>query len=229
MALTKRMRTITNCINNANTLADIGCDHGNVAVFAVLEGRAKKAIACDISAPSLKKAEELAEKKGLFNKITARVGDGLTVLEPKEADAIVIAGMGGLLIQEILQGKESVAKGANILVLSPNKNAKELRQFLAAGGYEILRDQIVLEKGKFYAVISATPGNVWEEEEDFYYEIGRKAIENKEEYLQEYLQYKLNEASRIKEQMQDGNAGEKNVCMVEEKIKKIKEVARWIR
>ena len=59
MICNKRLRSIIDEINNAHTLADIGCDHGKVSVMCLLEKRAQHVIACDISAPSLQKAEKL--------------------------------------------------------------------------------------------------------------------------------------------------------------------------
>lgn len=134
---------------NCRTLADIGCDHGKVAVGALLEGRAERCIATDISEKCLQKARELARTKGV-DKIEFRVGDGLSVLAPFEADCVVIAGMGGREIASVLQ-KAPPLKAKFILV--PHDDAPLLRRFLAENGYGVESDRIVGEGRRFYPVI----------------------------------------------------------------------------
>ena len=89
MKLTNRMEAILSLCCPAETAADIGCDHGQVAVELVLRGLAKTCIAADISAPSLEKARRRAEEWGLSGKVECRLGDGLSVLRPGEAQTIV--------------------------------------------------------------------------------------------------------------------------------------------
>lgn len=144
----KRLESILSHVS-ANVLADIGCDHGKVAVYAVLRGLAKRAIAADISEESLKKARALAAETGAEG-IEFRVGDGMKVLKANEADNVVIAGMGAREIKKILsQAPETDAK----FILVPHDDAPVLREYLAQSGYEKSSDRIVKAGGKFYPVI----------------------------------------------------------------------------
>ena len=139
---------------HAKVLADIGCDHGKVAVYAVLRKLADKAIAADISKECLKKAEALAREKGADG-VEFRVGDGMSVLKEDEADNVVIAGMGGRLICKIL----SAAPNMNAkFILVPHDDAPLLREYLAQNGYVKSRDEIVCSGGKFYPVIVCEKG-----------------------------------------------------------------------
>ncbi|MDE7078539.1 MAG: class I SAM-dependent methyltransferase [Clostridia bacterium] len=151
--LDKRLRAVVDSIHGI-VLADIGCDHGKVAVCALLEGKVRKAIACDISSKSLDKAVELAKTYGLDN-IDFRCGDGLKPILDNEVDCAVIAGMGGKEIMAILS---DIPKGIERLILVAHKNTIELREFLASKGLYIDKDFVVQESGKFYNIISAIEG-----------------------------------------------------------------------
>ncbi len=150
--LDKRLRAVVDNIDG-DTLADIGCDHGKVAVCALLEKRSENAIACDISEKSLGKAVELAKAYGLTN-ISFRVGDGFGPLDNNEADCAVIAGMGGREIMSILGDRKGIKK----FVLVAHKNSIELRDFLSLNNLYIQKDFKVEQSGKFYDVIVAVDG-----------------------------------------------------------------------
>ena len=130
-------------------LADIGCDHGKVAVYSVIRRLAERAIAADISENCLQKARELAARMGADG-VEFRVGDGMSVLEEYEADNVVIAGMGGREIQKIL---EDAPRMSAKFILVPHDDAPLLRGYLAGSGYEKSRDNIVKSGVKFYPVI----------------------------------------------------------------------------
>lgn len=150
LKLDKRLRSIVDLVDG-DALADVGCDHGKVSIACLAEGRVKSVIACDISQKSLQKAVDLAKLFGVDG-IQFRVGDGLSVIADGEVDCVVIAGMGGSEIMNILA---NMPKGVERLVLSPQKNIVELREFLSQSGYYIAKDIIVEESGKFYVVIKA--------------------------------------------------------------------------
>ena len=101
MILSPRLLKIAKCID-CDTLADIGTDHGYIPIFAMNNGLCKKAIACDINKGPLLSAKENIELYNLSDKIETRLSNGLLSLSPMEADTIVIAVMGGLLIRDIL-------------------------------------------------------------------------------------------------------------------------------
>lgn len=151
--LDKRLRAVVDGIE-CKTLADIGCDHGKVAVTALIEGRAEKAIACDISQKSLDKAISLAKSLNIQN-IEFRAGDGLEPIADGEVDCVVIAGMGAREIISIL-GK--TPKGIEKFILVAHKNTRSLRAFLAEKGLEIHSDFVVEQGGKFYDIIVALAG-----------------------------------------------------------------------
>ena len=95
--LRPRLSRALDMLRGSQTVADIGSDHGRLAVALLQQGAAERVIACDISAPSLEKARALCSRCGLGGRMDFRVADGLGGLRPGEADALVMAGMGGLV------------------------------------------------------------------------------------------------------------------------------------
>lgn len=205
----QRIHTIVGFVKDVQVVADIGCDHGQIAKLLLEQGSAKKVIACDISKPSLEKAKKLAAEAGLALCMETRLGDGLSVLEEAEVDAIVIAGMGGMLIRQILDREPRKAKSAGWLVLSPHRNVLELRKYLAENGYRIEAETLVLEDGRYYPVICAVPGHAAAEQDEFFYGVGRKLIEGKDRHLPGFLKREIAKADKIlKSAAQSRNASQ---------------------
>ncbi len=153
--LSERLLSVAGLAGSCKTVADVGTDHGYIPVYLVLSKKAERAIAMDVNQGPLRRAKEHILQYGLEKQIETRLSDGCSALRPGEADVIVIAGMGGALMQRILaQGKET-AQSAGKLVLQPQSEVMAFRQFLAAGGYRITAEDMVLEEGKYYPVIAA--------------------------------------------------------------------------
>ncbi|MDO4393340.1 MAG: class I SAM-dependent methyltransferase [Bacillota bacterium] len=154
--LSERLRIIADRMDNCKTMADIGTDHGFLPAYMIESGRCERAVAADISQPSLEKARQLCEERGI-TACEMRVGDGLDVLEPGEVEGVVIAGMGGTLIAEILDGGRSVSESLKRIVMQPRTASGELRKWLMDNGYRIVAEDVVYE-GKFVPqIITAVP------------------------------------------------------------------------
>ena len=140
-------------------LADIGTDHGYIPVSLLLEGRVKRAVAADIGAMPLDHARRTASSCGVAENLDFRLGDGLSVLEPGEADVIVIAGMGGDAITDILSAAPWSRAGP-LLLLQPMSKAEVLRAWLPLNGYEVFREELVQDKGVLYPILSVRGGKM---------------------------------------------------------------------
>lgn len=150
----KRLEALLTEIEKCNVLADIGTDHGYLVEEAISRNLANKVIATDISKSSLDKAKRNLEELQCFDRVDFRCGDGMDVLADKEADCIVIAGMGGKTITEILKRD----KHAKSYILSPQSNVKETRLFLVNNGFKILKDYTVRSGDKYYVIIKTVHG-----------------------------------------------------------------------
>lgn len=156
--LDERLTEIARLANGACIVCDVGSDHGKLACRLVQTGGAERAIATDISAPSLKKAERLAEELGLADEVQTRIGDGLDPIADREADVVVIAGMGGDLIARILERARKQGKSFGRFVLSPNTHAERVREQLQRMGHTVVHDGTVGCAGKNYTVIATREG-----------------------------------------------------------------------
>lgn len=152
--LDKRLGRILSEIKPCNTLADIGSDHGKIAIAARQSNLARKIIASDISAESIRKCESAIKRMGIDG-IQTRVGDGIEVLDESEYDTVVIAGMGAHEIINILK-KRKVNFSRYILL--PHRNAEKLREYLANENIAPYIDEKVYCEGKFYDLIVAQSG-----------------------------------------------------------------------
>lgn len=138
-------------------LADIGTDHGYIPVTLLLEGRVERAVAADIGERPLDHARRTAVHYGVD--LDLRLGDGLSVLKPGEADVIVIAGMGGDAITEILAAAPWSRAGP-LLLLQPMSKAEVLRAWLPPHGYAVFREELVQDKGVLYPILAVRGGEM---------------------------------------------------------------------
>ena len=129
-------------------MADIGTDHGFLPLYLVEQGISPRVIMCDISGPSLDKAREAAVQYGITEGVSFREGDGLKVLEAGGVDAVVIAGMGGHLMTQILGSDPDKTVSFRKYILQPRNHAGLLRKWLTERGFTIKENGLVRE-GKF--------------------------------------------------------------------------------
>ena len=160
LELSPRLGAIAGLVpEGCGCLADIGTDHGYVPVSLLLEGRVRRAVAADIGAPPLEHARRTAARYGVTDRIDFRLGDGLSVLRPGEAEVIVIAGMGGDAVVDILSAAPWSRAGP-LLLLQPMSKAEVLRAFLPEGGFAVLAERLVQDKGVLYPVLTVRGGEM---------------------------------------------------------------------
>ncbi|MGN0182475.1 MAG: tRNA (adenine(22)-N(1))-methyltransferase [Candidatus Ornithomonoglobus sp.] len=163
------MNCIINYVN-ADTAADIGTDHAYVSIELIRSGRAKRVIASDVRKGPLDIANSHIEKYGLCDRIETRLGGGLSVLEPGEADTIIIAGMGGELIEEIIRADEAAARESQ-LILQPMNSQYELRKYLIENGFTIEKEDIEREGHRVYNILIVKSGEQKPFEKDIDYHL----------------------------------------------------------
>lgn len=168
--ITPRLQCIIDHISG-KTAADIGTDHAYIPIKLIEDGICERVIASDIKEGPLEIAKQNIEKYNLSDKIETRLGGGLSPLKKGEADTIIIAGMGGEMIEAILRDDDETAKEANLLILQPMNSQYELRNYLIHNGYCITDEDIATEGFKVYNIIIATTEHQDEFENDIEYHI----------------------------------------------------------
>ena len=206
--LRPRLQAAADMIKAADHAADIGCDHGRLSVALLQQGRAKRITASDISEPSLQKARMLAQKCGLSERMDTVVSDGISHLCAGNADAMIIAGMGGELIARILGAAPNVAHSANTIVMQPMRGVEELRRFLRENHFRITDERLVPDAGRIYQIMSATPGEPnpvpsWFPRDE--YSLGHMMFEKGDPLLLPLLeQYKESHVRRLQQAKRKG-------------------------
>ena len=195
IVLSKRMETVVSMVSPQSfAVADVGCDHAYVSIALAQRKLADKVIAMDVRKGPLAIASGNVELYGLQDVIELRLSDGLEKLVPDEVETIIIAGMGGLLMKRILQEGKNILSGESIrpvLILQPQSDIREIRIFLYQNAYHIVREQMLMEDGKYYTVLRAEPTRQEERSERTYNETewiyGRYELEHKDPILYDYL------------------------------------------
>ncbi len=182
--ISKRLRAIVDWIDGT-CLADIGCDHAYVACQSVLEKKVDKAYACDIAKGPLENAKETIHKNHLENSVTCILSPGLENV-PVDIDCVVIAGMGGKMIQSILE-KATMIEGIQFL-LSPHKDEEILRKYLHEKGFTIVREQRI-EDDHYYPIIDCKYNHLQQDMNEFEMCYGKNIIKN--EAYSHYLSFMI--------------------------------------
>ena len=196
MQLSKRMQHLTFLITEGNRLADVGTDHGYVPIALVRDKRIPSAIAMDVNRGPLARAEAHIREAGLATYIETRLSDGLRELGAEDADTVLIAGMGGMLILRILTEGIPHLSGVEELILQPQSDVYRVRDWLQKHGYRVETEELVEEDGKYYPMMRAVRGQERRmEQAELYY--GKAEVQRSPEVLRSYLETKLQEGQRI--------------------------------
>lgn len=150
-----RLLAAAGLVKSGHTAADIGCDHGKLSVWLALKGVCPVVIAIDSRPMPLARAKALAAQTGCANVVNCRLGSGLAPLAENEADEIIIAGLSGDTIIEILQGQNWVLNKNTGLILVPSSRPWGLRRWLYQNGFALVQDVPILENGKSYSAMRA--------------------------------------------------------------------------
>ena len=185
--LDQRLTAIANLVDYGK-VADVGCDHGKLGYYLVSTDRAREVIATDISAPSLAKAEELAKENGVSDIMSARLGDGLKCVDSEEVDTVIIAGLGGDVIANILSCAREDGKTFEHFVLSPNTHPEKVRREIIASRHTIVYDDVLECAGKIYTIIKTQKGESTLDEEQIKYGAFFKTNPNFAKYAKKDIQ-----------------------------------------
>lgn len=160
ITLSDRLKTIAGEIEKGETVTDIGTDHGFLPLYLWERGISPKVIMTDVSIGSLKKAEENCRSLYPDNNFDLRLGNGIEVIEKRETDVLVIAGMGGLLIADIISADIEKALNFKKIILQPRNNIGPLRHCLMNNGFSVKNHQLVREGKYICEVLTVIPKEV---------------------------------------------------------------------
>ena len=148
--LSNRLKKIAELVDFGATVIDVGTDHGYVPNFLCEKKISRDIIATDISKNSLEKSIELTKKMGNEKFIRNILANGIV---KENRDNIIIAGLGGIQIAEIILNSIEISKSAKKLILQPMQKSNILRRELNNMGFEIIDEEIIFEDDRYFEII----------------------------------------------------------------------------
>ena len=162
MVLGERLSAVASFVKKGAKVADIGTDHAKIPIYLVKNNKISFAVASDKNEGPLAFAKKNVSSFGLEKNIKIVRGDGLESLKIGEVDTIIIAGMGGRLITEILSNSPQILTKITHLILQPMNEGNILREWLQKNNWKIENEILVKEDNKIYEIISVVQGKMQE-------------------------------------------------------------------
>ncbi len=220
-----RLDTIVSLLPKCDTVVDIGCDHAYVPIKLIKNNIAKKCIACDLRKGPLEVAKKNIQQNGMCDKIETRLGFGLSIINKFEADCIIIAGMGGTLIRNILEEGSDKISPNSVIITQPNIYQQDVRKWFYQNNYDIYKEKLVLEDKRIYNIICAKYGKTKKEVLEFEYYISDELL--KDPLCKLYMENMLRKYKKALHSMKDmkntdNNLKNKYLFLVENLEKELK-------
>lgn len=153
--LSPRLAAVAAYVRVGKNAADVGCDHGYLAAWLAKSGKCPQVIATDINEKPLEKAKNLFSRLNLNTQCHAVCTNGLVGICPDEVDDVIIAGLGGDIISEIIDGTVWLRDDSKQLILCPTTHASRLRRWLYQNGFCIVAETPVIDGRFCYSVMNA--------------------------------------------------------------------------
>jgi len=231
--LSDRLQRIADLIEQGETVADIGTDHGFLPVFLWESGKSPHVILSDVNEGPLEKAKANINRYYPEKEFDLRIGNGIQSLRSAEVDTVVIAGMGGQLISEILGEDLEKTKSYKKLILQPRNAQDKLRKWLLENGFEITDEALVRERKYICEIILAVPlrpggmpAAIFDNPMDF--EISPLLFEKKDPLLIEFIENKIRIEKKVYAAIHAGAVKDKaeKLKQSEERIKILQELRK---
>ena len=196
--LDDRLKSVADFIPPCKVFLDVGTDHAFLPVYLLKNKITEFAIASDLRKGPLDSAKKTALHFCVTDKISLRLGSGFETVRESEVQAAAVAGMGGILISELLKASENIVRKIETIVLQPMTAAYELRVFLYQNGYTVADEVLAKDGNKIYTVMKVHPHaqkkNEPLSEAELY--IGRHILKKDGEIYREFKQRQLDKLKK---------------------------------
>lgn len=184
--LSERLQAVADLITPGLRVSDVGCDHGYLSIYLMENKIAESVIASDVRTGPLSKAADNINTYGLADKIDLRLSDGLSMIDPGEVDVVVMSGMGGNLMMDILKRGADVVDKAKELVLQPQSEITGLRHYLQENGFLIVSEAMVYEDYKYYPMMKVVRDKM-NLDKEIYFIYGKILLREQNPVLHQFL------------------------------------------
>lgn len=186
MQLSKRLSAVADMVTIGNRVVDVGTDHGYIPIYLVEQKKITSAVAMDINKGPLERAKGHIKEYGYESYIQTRQSDGVKALQHNEGDTLIIAGMGGGLVIKIIEEGSKVLESFQEFVLQPQSEIQQVRQYIQEHQYCIVKENFLVEDGKYYTIIKAMKGYM-EPLSPLFLKYGKHLLEEKNQVLLNFL------------------------------------------
>lgn len=187
--LSCRLQAVADMVNEGARVVDVGTDHGYIPAYLIKNNIAKSVIACDINEKPLASCKRYISSLGLDDKVKCVLSDGLQSIDG-DYDTVIIAGMGGELIAQILENAENIRHCR--LIINPMTHPELVRKWLYDNGFCIENDIVVADLKHHYSVLSAHYTGKAQEKSEVDYFLGEISDFSDREYFEHLLVYLKN-------------------------------------
>lgn len=203
--LTPRLQACADYVAQGAALADVGTDHAYLPVWLIQNGRVKlPVVACDISEGPLQRARNSAKEYDVEKNIFFALNNGLEGMQAELADTVVIAGMGGGTIFDIIKASGWDWSG-HTLILQPMSKIYELRRALYENGFYIETERLVYDGGAIYSVLLVKYGS---SAMPPIFELYAGKVEKKDELYKKQLDKLVKKFSRMEKGLASANCAD---------------------
>lgn len=196
MKLSKRLISISNFIDDNSKVIDVGCDHALLDIYLFKNKKNISLIASDVRSGPLKQAKRNIDKYNCDIKV--KLGYGISTIE-SDVDTVVIAGMGGDTIVDILNNDSNLLVNVEKMVLSPQSEWMKVRKVISSLGFYISNEVLVEDGTKFYFIIEVKKG--YKDYNDLELEYGPLLLKNKSLEFLSYYKKVLAEERKVLEKI----------------------------
>ncbi len=226
--LDARLSAVASLVRVGSRVADIGTDHAYLLTYLIERGICPEGIAADLRKGPLDNARQTVIDADLSDKVELILSDGLENINEGSCDDIVLAGMGGNLIADILS-KAYWIKNENInIVAQPMTHAEVLRQFFIDNAFEITKEKTATDGRRIYCVMSATyTGEI--KQHDISYIYTGQLFENNDRITYKYIEKMLTTLEKKLSALTGaGKPDEDNLGKIIDEIRKNMEKIKWL-
>ena len=148
---------VSGASEDARRLIDVGSDHGHLSLYALINDDIDEAILTDIHEAPAKRSEETLRLYGFAGRTKVYCTDGLDGVDLQKGDIIVMAGLGGNNMIDIMT-RVKEREDAELLksltwCLQPQKSSDRLRAYLFGNGFDIIDENSCEDRGLYYVIL----------------------------------------------------------------------------
>lgn len=221
----ERIDELLKGIERGSIVGDIGCDHGYLLIQGIKQGVIKEGIGIEVVKGPYQRALQHMKEYELSEKVDIRLGSGLSPIKKGEVDTLVIAGMGGGTIVDILRNDEEEGKvldSVRRLVLQPMSSEEKVRTYLKEKGFTLIDESLLIDK-KVYVFMIWERGS-WKWEDPFLLKVGPVLYEKRNTLGDLWKSYIESHIKGLEHQLKGLRKGKET----EDKIEKaLEEKKKW--